>query len=158
MKRLKNDITYFLKLYRLSRAAGMDVQQVVDTLAIANNDLSAIEEKFNRLREDVDILQSQKHTCKRNLCQLTNQIATTSRLLNSLHISCETERREIKNLFNEKARFYVILHYIKYECLFIFHSYLMLSMLLNINPRIVIGQSKKRTGKFVMISCSSLFH
>jgi hypothetical protein len=35
---------------------------------------------------------------------LNNQIASTARLLNSLHISCERERIEIENLYNEKAR------------------------------------------------------
>jgi chromosome segregation ATPase len=73
----------------------MGVQQVVDVLTIANNNLPAIEERFKRLRNDVSMLQSQKHTCKRNLYQLNNQIATTSRLLNSLRMSCERERREI---------------------------------------------------------------
>jgi hypothetical protein len=50
------------------------------------------------------MLQSQKHTCERNLYQLNNQIASTSRILNSFRISCETERRDIENLYIEKAR------------------------------------------------------
>jgi hypothetical protein len=66
--------------------------------------LSAIEERFKRIRNDVSILQSQKHTCKRNLYQLNNQIASTTKLLNSLRISCKRERREIENLCNEKTR------------------------------------------------------
>jgi hypothetical protein len=69
----KDDIGYFLKLYKLAKAKGMGVKQVVDVLAIANNDLPAIEERFKRLRNDVSTLQSQKHTCKRNLYQLNNQ-------------------------------------------------------------------------------------
>jgi hypothetical protein len=101
---IKDDIGYFLKLYKLAKAKGMGVQQVVDTLAIANDDLPSIEERFKRLRKDVGMLQSQKHTCKRNLYQLNNQIATTNRFLNSLRISCERERREIENLFNEMAK------------------------------------------------------
>jgi hypothetical protein len=101
---VKDDITSFLKLYKLSKIKGMSVKQVVDVLAIANNDLSSIEERFKSLRNDISMLQSQKLTCKRNLYQLNNQIATTSRLLNSLRISCERERREIENLCNEKAK------------------------------------------------------
>jgi predicted RNase H-like nuclease (RuvC/YqgF family) len=101
---IKDDIASFLKLYKLAKAKGMGVQQVVDILAIANDDLPAIEERFKRLGNDVSMLQSQKHTCKRNLYQLNNQIATTSRILNSLRISCERERRDIENLYKEKAR------------------------------------------------------
>jgi transposase len=39
----KGDIDPFLKLYKLAKRKGMDVKQVVDVLAIANNDLPAIE-------------------------------------------------------------------------------------------------------------------
>ena len=95
---IKDDIASFLKLYKLSKAKGTGVQQVVNLLAIANNDLPAIEEQYKSLRNDVSIMQSQKHTCKRNLYQLNNQIETTSRLLGSLRMSCERERREIEHL------------------------------------------------------------
>ena len=54
-------------------------------------------------------MQFRKRICERNfLYQLNNQIltSTTSRLLNSFHISCKRERKERdrKYLQNEKAR------------------------------------------------------
>jgi hypothetical protein len=103
-EQIKDDIAPFLKLFKLSKAKGIGVQQVVDTLAIANNDLPSIEERFKRIRNDVSMLQSQKHTCKRNLYQLNNQITSTSKLLKPFRISCEGERGEIENLYTEKAR------------------------------------------------------
>src|SRR5215208_5497104 len=39
---IKDDIEYFVKLYTLAKAKGMRVQQVVDTLAISNNNLPDI--------------------------------------------------------------------------------------------------------------------
>jgi predicted transcriptional regulator len=69
---IKDDIASFLKLYRLSKAKGMGVNQVVNLLTIANNDLPAIEERFKRLRNDISMLQSQKCICERNLYQLNN--------------------------------------------------------------------------------------
>jgi SHS2 domain-containing protein len=69
----KGDIDPFLKLYRLSKFKGMDVKQVVDALAIANNDLPSIEKRFKRLRNDVSVLQFRKHTLERNLYQLNKQ-------------------------------------------------------------------------------------
>jgi chromosome segregation ATPase len=101
---IKDDIASFLKLYKSAKAKGMGVQQVVDTLAITNNDLPSIEERFKSLRNDVRMLQSQKHTCKRNLYQLNNQITSTTKLLNSFRMSCERKRKEIENLYTEKAR------------------------------------------------------
>jgi hypothetical protein len=99
----KGDIEPFLKLYRLSKAKGMSVKQVVNLLTIANNDLPAIEERFKRLRNDVDMLQFRKHTLERNLYQLNNQIATTTKLLTSYSVSCIREIREIENIYNEKT-------------------------------------------------------
>jgi hypothetical protein len=101
---IKDDIEPFLKLYRLSRAKGIGVKQVIDILAIANDDLPAIEKRFNKLRNDISILQFQKRIDERNLSQLKNQIVSTTKLLTSYRISCIRERREIENLYNEKAR------------------------------------------------------
>ena len=100
----RGDIAPFLKLYRLSKSKGMSVKQVVHALAIANNDLPALERRFKRLGNDMSMLQFQKRIDERNLYQLNNQIATTIRLLYSFRISCKRERREIENLYNEKAR------------------------------------------------------
>jgi hypothetical protein len=100
----KGDIDPFLKLYRLSKAKGIGVKQVVNLLTIANNDLPAIEERIKRLRNEISALQFQKRIDERNLYQLNNKIASTIRLLNSLRMSCGRERREIENLYNEKAR------------------------------------------------------
>jgi hypothetical protein len=101
---VKGNIEPFLKLYKLAKRKGIGVRHVVDILAMANDDLPAIEERFKRLRSDVSMLQSQKHTCNRNLYQLNNQIATTTKLLNSFRMSCESERRKTENLCNERAR------------------------------------------------------
>jgi hypothetical protein len=50
------------------------------------------------------MLQFRKRIDERNLYQLNNQIASTTKLSNSFRISCERERIEIENLYNEKAR------------------------------------------------------
>jgi chromosome segregation ATPase len=101
---LKGDIEPFLRLYKLAKRKGMGVNQVVDTLEIANEDLPAIEKRFKSLRNDVSTLQFQKRIHERNLSQLKNQIVSTTNLLNSFRMSCKRERRQIENLNNEKAR------------------------------------------------------
>ena len=100
----KSDIAPFLRLYRLSKSKGMGVKRVVDILAIANNDLLALEEQFKSLRNDIGMLQFQKRIDERNLYQLNNQIASTTKLLSSFRMSCKRERREIGSLYNEKTR------------------------------------------------------
>jgi hypothetical protein len=101
---IKDDIEYFLKLHKLSKAKGMGVKQVVNLLQIANNDLPAVEKRFKRLRNEISMLQFQKSIDERNLYQLNNQIASTTKLLNSFRISCARERRAVENLYNEKTR------------------------------------------------------
>jgi transposase len=101
---IKGDIEPLLRLYRLSKAKGMGPKQVVNLLAMANEDLPAIEEQIKRLRNEISALQFQKRIDERNLYQLNNKIASTIRLLNSFRMSCKRERREIEKLYNEKAR------------------------------------------------------
>jgi hypothetical protein len=100
----RGDIEPFLRLYRFSKAKGMGVKQVVNLLQIVNNDLPALERRFKRLRNNTSMLQFQKHIDERNLYQLNNKIASTTKLLNSFRISCIREIRVIENLYNEKAR------------------------------------------------------
>jgi hypothetical protein len=100
----RGDIEPFLKLYRLSKGKGLSIKQVVDVLAIANDDLPAIEERYKRIRNEINMLQFQKRIDERNLYQLKNQIASTTKLLTSYRISSIRERREIENLHNEKTR------------------------------------------------------
>ena len=100
----KGDIGPFLRLYRLSQTKGMGLKQVVNLLAMANENFPAVEERFRTLRNDINILQFRKHTLERNLYQLNNQIASTIKLLYSFRLSCKRERREIRKLYNEKAR------------------------------------------------------
>jgi hypothetical protein len=100
----RGDIEPFLKLYKLAKRKGMGVKQVVNLLAIASDDLPTLEKRFKTLRNDVSMLQFQKRIDERNLYQLNNQIASRTKLLNSLRISCIIQRRVIENLYNEKAR------------------------------------------------------
>jgi hypothetical protein len=80
----------------------MGVKQIVDVLEIANNDLPALEERFNEQRNEIDILQFRKPTSVGNLYQSKNQIVSTTKLLNPFRMSCKRERREIGNLYNDK--------------------------------------------------------
>jgi transposase len=100
---LRGDIEPFLTLYKLAKRKGIGPKQVVNLLTIANNDLPELEERLKTLRNDMSTLQFQKRIDERNLYQLNNQIATTTKLLNSFRISCIRERREVEKLYNEKA-------------------------------------------------------
>ena len=100
----KGDIDPFLKLYRLSKAAGMNVQQVVNLLEIANTNLPDIRCRYERLKRELNTLEFNKRQSHIALSYFNNQIEMKSKALTSYRISCIREGREIGNLQNEKAR------------------------------------------------------
>jgi hypothetical protein len=55
---IKDDIPYFLKLRRVSKVAGMSTEQVVNLLEIANNDLPALENSYEKLKTDLSSLEN----------------------------------------------------------------------------------------------------
>jgi hypothetical protein len=99
----KGDIEPFLKLYRLSKAAGMNVQQVVNLLKIANTNLQDIQCRYERLKREVNTLEFNKQQSHRTMAYFNNQIEMKTKTLTSYRISCIRERREIRKFYNEKA-------------------------------------------------------
>jgi hypothetical protein len=100
----KGDITPFLRLYRLSKAKGMGVQQVVNLLEIANTDLPDIQCRYERIKREVNTLEFNKQQSHRTMAYFNNQIETQRNALTSYRISCIRQRRKIEKLYNEKAR------------------------------------------------------
>ena len=88
---IKDDIAYFAKLYRLSKAAGKSAEHVVHLLNLANNDLFALEAKYKKLQENVDVLESKELDAIINLVELKSQIQNANQRLDSYHLSCQKE-------------------------------------------------------------------
>jgi transposase len=92
----KCDIDPFLKLYRLSKAAGMNVQQVVNLLEIANTNLPDIQCRYERLKRELNTLEFDKKQSHSTMAYFNNQIETQRKALTSYRVSSIRERREIK--------------------------------------------------------------
>ena len=101
---LKGDIEPLIRLYKLSKAKGIGLKQVVNLLEIANNDLPGIQCRYERLKTEVNTLEFNKQQSHTALSYFNNQMEMKSKDLTSYRISCRRERREIENLCNEKAR------------------------------------------------------
>jgi hypothetical protein len=54
----KDDIPYILKLNRKMRAAGIGIEQAINLIKIANNGLPVVEQKYQKLRSEVNLLES----------------------------------------------------------------------------------------------------
>jgi predicted transcriptional regulator len=110
---IKDDVTYFVKLYRVSKAAGMSVEHVVNLLSIANNDLSALENRYKRLQENVDHLESKELDLSINLEELKSQIQDASQRLGFYRLSCQKEVSKMLQLIRQNMRLSALLRWFK---------------------------------------------
>ena len=101
---LKDDIGPFVNLYTLAKVARMGVEQVVNLLKIANNDLPLVEHKCERLKRDLDDLEAEKRNSTRVFQEMNNQIATMRKTLDQYQLSCKEQRLEITKLQIQKVR------------------------------------------------------
>ena len=81
----------------------MDTKQVVNLLAIANNDVPALENRYHELKNEVDHLEYRKANSNRTLQNLENQMVDSNQVLNSYRASCQQERLKLERLHQEKA-------------------------------------------------------
>ena len=101
---IKDDIWSFVELYRLIKAAGMDLKHVKRLLEIANNDLPSVQAKYEGLRREVSLLESKKESLEKEifdlhatLVQYRTSYREESALLDTLH----QERLELKESAGE---------------------------------------------------------
>jgi hypothetical protein len=99
----EGEIEPFLKLYELSKAADMGTKQVVNLLEIANSDLPALEDRYHKLKNEVDHLEYRKATSNRTLQNLENEMVDSNQVLNSYRASCQQERLKLECLHQKKA-------------------------------------------------------
>jgi archaellum component FlaC len=57
------------------KAAGIGVEQVINLIKITNNDLPALEQKYQKLKREVNSLESRKLEEYRTLNDLQDQVA-----------------------------------------------------------------------------------
>ena len=109
----KGNLEPFLRLYKLSKAAGMSARRVVNLLKIANNNLLDIQCRYERLKRELNTLEFDKQQSHRTMAYFNNQIETQRKALTSYRISCIREKREIRKLYNEKARLEALVTHFK---------------------------------------------
>jgi hypothetical protein len=97
MKNL-GDITPFLKLYRSVRSTGMSEEHVVNLLRTANNNLPAVEHRYERLEQEVNSLESVKLNSNRDLQDVRKRILNSRKLLDSCDLTYKQQAEKIAYL------------------------------------------------------------
>ena len=88
---IKDDIAYFAKLYRLSKAAGKTAEHVVNLLNIANDDIFALENRYENLQQNVNHLESKELDLGLTFEELKSQIRNAKQTLDSCRLSYQKE-------------------------------------------------------------------
>jgi len=98
------DVVHFLELYKLSKDVHMKPEHVINLLQISNENLPLFEQKYRKLRKEIDLLEFQKQKS----IDLGNQVGELTRVL-------EKYKKEIKNLQKEKIRLEILMSNGQYE-------------------------------------------
>jgi DNA-binding CsgD family transcriptional regulator len=101
---IKDDIVHIVKLHRRMKAAGIGVEQVINLIKIANNNLPAVEQEYQRLKKEVNSLESRKFKEYKVLHELQDQIADSKRMLKWLRISCQEEEDNMNQIQEKRIR------------------------------------------------------
>jgi len=101
---IRDDIYSFVQLYKLAKAAGMNAQQVIRLLTIANNHLPSVEQRCENLKREVASLEGDKRNSAMILQELSDQISELSNTRDSYRSSCEEERRQMGELYQKMVR------------------------------------------------------
>ena len=101
---INGNIQYFLELYRLIKAANMNIQNIMTTLKIANNDLPTLEANYWTLQKAVFNLEAQKHRSTIMIQELNDHIWGLQNTRDSLQSDCRERGMEIAKLRIQKIR------------------------------------------------------
>jgi uncharacterized protein YlzI (FlbEa/FlbD family) len=86
------DVMHFLELYKMSKDAHMKPDQVINLLQMSNGYLPFLEQKYKKLRNEIDFLESEKQRSR----DLGNHVGVLTKVL-------EKYKKEIKSLQKEKT-------------------------------------------------------
>jgi hypothetical protein len=98
------NIMHFLELYKLSKDAHMKPEYVVNLLQMSNGYLPFLEQKYKKLRNEIDFLESEKQRSR----ELGNHVGVLTKVL-------EKYKKEIKNLQKEKRELEILMSNGQYE-------------------------------------------
>jgi len=99
---IKRHIIPFLKLYRSARAAGMSEQHVVNLLRIANDNLPAVEHRYEGLEQEVNSLEIRKLNSNKDLQDLRKRILNSRNALDSCNLTYRQQAEKLASLQSKK--------------------------------------------------------
>ena len=103
-EKTKSDIQTFLELYRLIKAAGMDLKHVIRLLEIANNELPQVEEMYKNLHREVVNLNLKKRDAEATILKLSGDIIYLRNATEYQRLECEKQESEKEEYISKKDK------------------------------------------------------
>jgi archaellum component FlaC len=100
-KEVEKDPWPFIKLYRMMKAAGMDLEDVREVLSIANYYLPSIKSKYKELRIKTHELELKKTYLSDEIQKMNREIRNLHSTLSDYRTALEKETNRIKSLKKE---------------------------------------------------------
>ncbi len=100
----KGNIAPLVKLYRLTKAAGLNAEHVVTLLRIANSDLPLVECKYESLKTEVNSLEEQKRNSGSRLRELNNQITEVTNYVGHCRASYRHEQKKLEAMRQKRMK------------------------------------------------------
>ena len=134
----KSDIQTFLELYRLIKAAGMDLKHVMRLLEIANNELPKVEQIYKNLHRDVMNLNLKKRDAEATILKLNDDIIHLRNATESQRLECEKQESEKRNLYLRKIRLESVINQLQNS-----EEYTKMEMIVKQQVDKVLGEDKQ---------------
>ncbi len=94
----KGDLGSFVKLYKLSKEAGLNTEHVVRILKLADNDLPRLEGRYYNLKSEVKSLEAKKENLIRIMQDYDNQVKALGKSFDSYCRLCQEEEIRLTDL------------------------------------------------------------
>ena len=91
----KGDLGSFVKLYNLSKAAGLNAEHVIRILRLADDDLPSLEGRYYNLKSEVKSLEAKKESLIRIIQDYDNQVTALGKSFDSYCRLCQEEEDKI---------------------------------------------------------------
>ncbi len=101
---VKDDIEYFVKLYKMMKASGITPPHVERLVRIANDDLPSVERRFQLANNRVTELQGDIRNSTFTFQSLSDGISSMNTTLRSLEAEREKVQEEIKELYQKRMK------------------------------------------------------
>jgi hypothetical protein len=101
---IKVDTWNFVNLCKSVKSSGMGVQHVVKLLEIANNDLPAVELRYERLKREAATLEFDRANSARDFQQLNDHITMVSKTRDSVRLDYEKEMDRLRYLQQQRIK------------------------------------------------------